>query len=157
MTRINSRSKGIRGERIVIDWLQPIVDAIYAEFARPTVLLQRNTIQSDKGGSDIHGLYWLAAEVKNVANSTPGELEKHWQQCNEQWMEGQTPVLFYIIPRRGLRVRMMGWVGGHVSCAEEKEPDYGCTALVDISQEHFEIYFRERLRAELTKKKRAYA
>ena len=106
--KINSRSKGIRGERLVIDWLQPIVDATVAKLGATPVLLQRNTIQSDVGGVDIVGLDWLAPEVKNCAKDTPAMVEGWWAQAKGQAADGQVPVLFYKTGRRPFRIRMEG-------------------------------------------------
>lgn len=153
-----ARNKGKRGERHVIDWLQPIVDKVYTECGLKPVMLQRNTVQSDCGGSDLVGLHWLAAEVKNVENDSPGLLQDWWEQCNEQWLDGQTPILFYTRNHRPIRVRMMGHVGWHSYTApdfgesERPEPDPGHPCLVDISSEDFELYFEVRLRYELRKK-----
>lgn len=148
-----SRDKGKRGERIVIDWLQPIVDAECKAAGVKRVLLQRNTIQSDCGGSDIVGLYWLAAEVKNCERQGPSDFEAWWKQCHEQATEGQTPVLFYTRAHQPVRVRLMGWIGGHVSCCDEPlESDLGLPALVDIGAEQFEAWFRARLGKALKQK-----
>lgn len=151
-----SRNKGKRGERLIIDWLQPIVDKVYTEFSMKPVLLQRNTVQSDVGGSDICGLHWLAAEVKNCEAQGPQALHDWWKQCNEQYMEGQTPILFYTRARAPIRIRMMGHVGYHSynieALDDPHDVDAGVAALVDISEADFEKYFEARLRSELGKK-----
>lgn len=140
-----ARDKGKRGERLVIDWLQPIVDEVCDELGKSRVALQRNTVQSDEGGSDIVGLRWLAAEVKNVESQTPGNLLAWWAQCVDQAEEGQTPVLFYTKARAAIRVRMWGWVGGHFDGLKIC-PGHAC--LVDLSAEDFEDFLRARLREE---------
>lgn len=145
-----ARNKGKRGERAVIDWLQPITDEIYRDVGLNPVLLQRNTVQSDRGGTDIVGLDWLAAEVKNVENDSPGLLDSWWEQCLEQserWSKPgkpMTPVLFYMRNRRPIRVRMNGF-----ACCVGSSPLIYAQGLVDISAEAFEVYFRARLRHEL--------
>ena len=147
--RINSRSKGIRGERLLIDWLQPHVNATVAT-ARgegvdcPDILLQRNTLQSDVGGCDLAGLPWLAAEVKNCADDPPALVASWWQQCQDQAKPGQTAVLFYKVARRPFRVRMAGgWGEGLV---------WNC-GHVEIAPEQFLAWFKTRLRADLGKQK----
>ena len=138
--KINCRSKGIRGERLVIDWLQPIVDATVAKLGASPVLLQRNTLQSDVGGIDIVGLRWLAPEVKNCAKDTPAMVEGWWQQACDQAEDGQTPVLFYKVGRRPFRIRMAGgWGAGSV---------WNC-GHVEISPSQFELWFTAMLEAEL--------
>ena len=75
-----ARSKGQRGEREIVALLQAVVNEVYTAYNRKVIstteselvqyrtlevpLLQRNTIQSDRGGYDIVGLDWLAPEVK---------------------------------------------------------------------------------------------
>ena len=140
--KINCRDKGIRGERLVIDWLQPIVDATVAKLGASPVLLQRNTLQSDVGGIDIVGLRWLAPEVKNCAKDTPAMVEGWWQQACDQAEDGQTPVLFYKVGRRPFRVRMEGgWGEGMV---------WNC-GPVEINPTQFEAWFTAMLEAELQK------
>ena len=146
-----ARDKGKRGEREVIDWLQPIVNEIYRSYGIEPALLQRNTIQSDRGGTDIAGLEWLAAEVKNVEADNPAILKDWWTQCSEQasqWSKPgrpMIPVLFYKRNRRPFRIRMPGFACGHM---EDKAFVF---AVVDISMEAFEVYFRKRLEIELEK------
>ena len=148
-----ARDKGKRGERAVIDWLQPIVDEVYTSCGLKPVLLQRNTIQSDRGGSDLVGLPWLSAEVKNVENDSPGLLAEWWNQTEaqaRQWAQpGKRlmPVLFYMRNRRPIRVRMRGILFDSESEGEAREA--WANALVDVSAEDFENYFRQRLKHEL--------
>ncbi len=146
-----SRDKGIRGERLVIDWLQPIVDEVVNDLGLKSVSLQRNTIQSDKGGSDLHGLQWLAAEVKNCEADGPAAIDDWWEQCRaqaEEWSTERqplTPVLFYTRAHRPIRVRMFGWL----ACGHAKGIFAG--AVCDVSAEQFEAYFKLRLKYEFTK------
>lgn len=101
-----SRNKGKRGEREVIDLLQPVVNEVRQHFGLPELILKRNTLQSDRGGSDIAGLPWLAAEVKLHAKP---QVEMWWKQTMDQAEAHQVPVLFYRIDRqRSWTVRMMG-------------------------------------------------
>lgn len=148
-----ARNKGKRGERMVIDWLQPIVDEVCDSLGLKHVLLQRNTVQSDRGGSDIVGLNWLAAEVKNCESQGPANLDKWWEQTRSQaqnWSTHDrqlTPVLFYTSNHRPIRVRMMGalWC--------EHGASIFATSLVDVSAEDFERYFRLRIVMEFQKGK----
>lgn len=59
-----SRNKGQRGEREVVKLLQPIVDKVYGSLGLTPPVLERNLMQSHKGGFDIAGLHWMALEVK---------------------------------------------------------------------------------------------
>ena len=95
------RDKGKRGERDVINLLQPHVDFIYnAMRGAQTALmasvetpeLKRNQLQSDGGGNDIHGLHWLSLEVKNQQALS---VESWWAQTLAQVKVGQVPVLMY--------------------------------------------------------------
>ena len=145
-----SRDKGKRGERAVIDWLQPVLNKLTKQIGVKPVLLQRNTVQSDRGGTDIIGLRWMGAEVKNCEKQNVSSLNDWWAQCVEQaeeWSEpGRplTPVLFYTKAFAPIRVRLPGAIwcphaqGVHVA------------TMVDVSAEDFEAYFLARCRAELT-------
>jgi hypothetical protein len=143
-----ARDKGKRGERNVIDWLQPILNELTTSKNVKQILLQRNTVQSDRGGTDICGLDWMAAEVKNCESQCKSNLDAWWKQCLEQAEEWSTrkqkltPVLFYMRNHQPIRVRMMGWVGGH-------DTEIGTPCLVDVTKEDFEAYFRLRTLAEL--------
>lgn len=89
MGGLASRNKGKRGEREVIKLLQPIVDSVYGEGA---ILLQRNMLQSDKGGCDIAGLEKFAIEIKRHERLN---VKAWWRQTLEQAKPHQIPVLFY--------------------------------------------------------------
>lgn len=92
---LNSRDKGKRGEREIIDALQPHVDEV-ADFAGVDRLkLQRNTLQSDKGGYDIVGLPGFALEVKRVENAIPSAVWGWWEQAVRQAKNGEEPVLLW--------------------------------------------------------------
>lgn len=149
-----ARNKGKRGERMVIDWLQPIVDEICLDLNIKQVLLQRNTVQSDRGGSDIVGLPWLAAEVKNCESNGPANLDKWWEQTIKQaheWADHTitpTPVLFYTSNHRPIRVRMMGAIA-----APEDNRIAWVYSMVDVSAEDFERYFRSRTKLEFLRTK----
>lgn len=124
-----SRDKGKRGERKVIDWMQPIVNATLLQLHKKPILLQRDTRQWDAGGSDICGLDFLSIEVKNVEIQSKNDISKWWQQTLSQTKSGQTPILFYMKSRNDIRVRLMGAVGDSEAFIE---------CQVDISLEDFE-------------------
>jgi hypothetical protein len=99
-----ARSKGARGEREIIDVLQPIVDVAYqAAGKQPPQLKRTSSMQSDGGGCDVHGLDWLAMEVKRCETL---HVEMWWQQCVSQARPGQLPVLVYRQNKRQWRVRL---------------------------------------------------
>lgn len=84
-----SREKGKRGEREVAKIIQKVLDEIYGENA-PRI--QRNTLQSDKGGFDLVGLEDFAIEVKRHEKLN---LKSWWKQTVRQAGEDKFPVLFY--------------------------------------------------------------
>lgn len=103
MGGLMSRNKGKRGEREVIELLQPIVNAVYARAGMEVPKLQRNTLQSDGGGFDIAGLEWLALEVKFQETLS---VNQWWAQTLEQANGTQCPVLIYRQSRQPWRVKM---------------------------------------------------
>lgn len=112
--------------------LQPIVDEVFVECGEIPVL-QRNTLQSDRGGFDIVGLETLAIEVKNCQTF---QLEKWWKQAEKQTKRGQIAVLIYKKNHVPFRVRMHGGVGF---------TEAWITCVCDISIEDFLKWFREHL------------
>ncbi len=135
-----SRNKGQRGEREVIALLQNQVTLAYAAMRNEGYelgtepRLQRNTIQSDRGGYDIAGLKWMALEVKFQETL---HVDAWWKQTVEQSGKGQEPVLVYRQSRQPWRVCM--WkpmtVGGGGS------PTFEVCYRVQISIEDFLDYF----------------
>lgn len=149
MSRINSRAKGQRGEREVIDLLQPIVTECYsitlgivgrgASPHPPPPTLQRNSLQADRGGSignaDIAGLDFLAIEVKNQAHL---DVETWWRQCAECAKNSRTgaePVLIYKAGHGKWRARLKGSIGFSVSEVR---------TVCDVGLEPFLQWFRAR-------------
>lgn len=134
-------NKGKRGEREIINMLQPIVDTVYSNFPDVTEvpLLQRNTLQSDRGGFDIVGLDWMAAEVKFQETLN---LNTWWKQTEAQVKEGQIPVLFYRQSRKAWRVQTTMFM---------PLGDKRFYSRADISIESFLIYFKFRILDELAK------
>jgi hypothetical protein len=99
-----ARDKGARGEREIIDLLQPIVDTVYAEASKEAPQLKRtSSTQADGGGCDITGIDWLALEVKRCETL---QVEQWWRQCLSQVKPGQMPVLVYRQNGRQWRARL---------------------------------------------------
>ena len=133
-----SRNKGQRGEREIVDLLQPVVNEIYAIFNLEPPKLKRNTLQSDGGGSDIAGIPWLAIEVKYHADI---KLSSWWKQTVEQAEQGQEPILFYRRNNIPWKVKMYGMLGRPVCC-------YTVPVIVEVPD--FLAWFRARLTQELS-------
>ena len=138
-----ARAKGQRGERAVVKLLQPIINSVYAEFeleGDQVPDLQRNQMQSHKGGYDIVGLDWLALEVKHQETLN---LNSWWLQATTQAKDSKIPVLIYKQNRVKWRVVMYGYlpVGGDWI-------DWPRTP-VDITLEAFLVYFRLMVANEL--------
>lgn len=138
MGGLMSRNKGKRGEREVIDILQPVVNKVFAELGGEAPRLQRNTLQSDRGGYDLVGLAWFAPEVKRQESSG---VSAWWAQCKAQAKPGQTPVLFY--RKNGARWRVV--MTGSLRIAKGLR----ISAPMEFSLEVFLVYFEQRLRKEL--------
>lgn len=135
-----ARSKGARGEREIIDLLQPIVDAAYAEHNNRIVhdadrrlstpqLKRTSSMQADGGGCDIHGIDWLALEVKRCETLQVGAW---WEQCVRQARPGQLPVLVYRQNNYKWRVRL--WLHDAFVCA-----------VAEISLDDFMLYLHRAL------------
>lgn len=139
MSGTMARNKGKRGERGVIDLLQPVVNEVYELNDMEAPILKRNTLQSDDGGSDIAGLPWLALEVKYQEQEN---VNGWWRQTLEQAGQDGIPVLVYRRNNAKWRVRMFGMLG---------TPGCGYTVPVTVDIEHFLLWFRLRLIQELTK------
>lgn len=132
-----SRDKGKRGEREIVNTLQEIVDAVCDEFGEERILLQRNLLQWDAGGCDLHGLEWLSLECKRVEKEAIGSW---WRQTLAQVKGKQTPVLVHRASRQPWRVRMRVPV---------KAGQAIVTMTVDTDFDSFLVYFRERMRHEM--------
>lgn len=143
-----ARGKGQRGEREVIALLQPIVDEECQRVGRGKVELSRNLLQTREGGCDIAGMEWMALEVKRVENQSM--INQWWQQTLRQagptsggGVHERVPVLLYrpnnVAWKCRMRVPIAG-IGG---------PTILATITVDIQT--FLVWFRYRVRAELSK------
>lgn len=133
-----SRNKGKTGEREVIAMLQPVVNQIYPLFDEDPPRLQRNTLQSDGGGSDIHGLEWMALEVKYHKDEA---INTWWAQTVRQAGKRRVPILFYRTNGRKWKVVMFGLLG---------TPSAGRTCRVTVDVEDFLAWFRIKLTEELS-------
>jgi hypothetical protein len=133
-----SRNKGKAGEREVIQMLQPVVTQVYELFDLEPPRLQRNSLQSDGGGSDIHGLDWMALEVKFCA--TPA-VEQWWAQTTRQAGRNRVPILFYRTNNQRWRVVMFGMLG---------TPSVSHTCRVTVEVADFVKWFRQKLTEELS-------
>lgn len=135
-----SRDKGKRGEQEVIRLLRPVVEEVYTAHSREVPLLQRNTLQSHKGGTDIVGLEWLALEVKYAeSKSIPG----WWRQACGQARQDQTPVLFYRSNNERWTIVLYGLLA-LPSGVTIRTP-------VRVGEMQFMSWFRARLQEELMK------
>lgn len=143
---INARAKGQRGEREVVKLLQPVVNRVYAQYGLAVVDLERNLMQSLKGGYDIIGLDWLALEVKRhekVSHGMSG-MEGWWTQTVRQAVDGgREPVLVYRPNSTAWRVQMLGYlcVGANGG--------YRVKTKVDIDLQSFMLWFDLKLNREL--------
>lgn len=133
-----SRNKGKTGEREVIAMLQPVVNQIYPLFDQDVPRLQRNLLQADGGGSDIHGLDWMALEVKYHATE---QVNTWWAQTVRQAGKRKVPILFYRTNNQRWRVVMFGLLG---------TPSAGRTCRVTVEVEDFLAWFRIKLTEELS-------
>ena len=87
-----SRDKGSRGERQVIQMLQPIVDEVCDECGQPRLVLRRNASQRFAAKQyDVIGIPWMAMEIKFHENHSGRE--GWWRQTLEACMPGQIPIL----------------------------------------------------------------
>jgi hypothetical protein len=139
-----SRDKGQRGEREAIGLLQPIIHDVCAALGRDIPKLQRNLLQSDCGGCDLHGLEWLALEVKRQETLN---VAAWWDQTVRQATNGRVPVLLY--RRNGERTWhavMWAWM----PCVAGGDGG-GQWVRATVEIESFLTWFRSRLYLELTK------
>lgn len=130
------RNKGKQGEREVVALLQPVVNEVYVAHGMDPPLLERNLLQSHLGGCDIHGLEWLAVEVK-YQEFTGAPPSAWWKQAVEQAGTTKVPVLFYRRSRMDWRVVMHAML-----CP-------GCTAVATVDTSAFLAWFRLALTREL--------
>lgn len=133
MAKINVRAKGQRAEREAIKLLQPVVDKVYWEMGSKAPVLERNQMQTHRGGYDIVGIDWMSLEIKHQEQLS---VEDWWEQCIMQTKPGQIPVLMYKQNNVKWRVRIVARVGDR-------------TIPVEIGVEDFLMYFEYKLREKL--------
>lgn len=137
-----ARAKGQRGERDAIKTLQPIVDKVYLEMGyagENLPVLERNQMQSARGGHDIIGLDWLALEIKHQETLS---INTWWSQAQRQAKGNQIPVLMY----RQNRIKWRVVMNGYIPAGEKR-----IKCPVDITLEAFLLWLEYQLKAELTK------
>lgn len=145
---INARDKGQRAERDIVRALQPVVIDEWQKAGRegPAPSLERNLMQSHKGGHDITGLDWLAIEVKHQERFS---ISNWWAQTKRQAAELELktgkkvePVLCYRRNHALWKIRLFGYVdtknSGRVRCP------------VEIEFPTFLLWFSVRLREEFS-------
>jgi len=132
MGGLTSRNKGKRGEREIIELLQPVVDYAYESLQQRGVAcgqppkLQRNSLQSDGGGCDLHNMPHFAIEVKYVEQQNPANIKAWWEQACEQAGDDKQPVLIYRRNHEDWKVMMRGSIGNHRIKAQP------CVATTDM-------------------------
>ena len=137
-----ARSKGQRAERQVVAMLQPIVEKVWAESGNDvtkTPILERNLMQSHRGGHDLVGLDWLALEVKHQETF---HIKDWWAQTKQQAGGDKEPVLVYKKNNIKWRVMMFGYL-------EAGSKRIRCP--VDITVDAFLVWFENRIMYEITK------
>lgn len=147
-----ARDKGQRGEREVNKILQAIIDKVYVSAGFSHVrnqipFLERNQMQSYKGGCDIVGIDWIAIEVKHQETF---HLKDWWSQCERQARkEDKMPVLFY--RKNNIKFRVMMELLIPVRVQDRLKPGKMKTVKtvgpvpVDMSLEAFLVYFEHQL------------
>lgn len=125
MAKVNVRAKGQRAEREAIKLLQPVVDKVYKGRGLTPPLLERNQMQTHRGGYDLVGLEWLSMEIKHQEVL---KVDEWWEQCIMQTRPGQIPVLMYKQNNIKWRVRVTARVGDR-------------TIPVEIGVDDFLLYF----------------
>lgn len=135
-----SRNKGQRGEREVIQLLQPVVNRVFMGIGREPPKLERNLLQTREGGHDLVGLEWLALEVKRHETL---QVNQWWEQTKKQAGDKKVPILFYRQNgQRSWKVMMFGFLP-----AGDKR--VRCPVLVEESA--FMVYFENKLLHEVMK------
>ena len=142
----SSRNKGITGEREVIHLLQPIVNKICLKLGVQDIpLLERNTLQCNKGGNDIAGLDWIALEVKRQESEVRLDW---WEQVLKNCKTGQVPVLLYRQSRKPWRVQMFA------ALTYGSQPYEMINQIkVDITINDFLAWFEKKVEYEINKVK----
>lgn len=146
MGGLMSRNKGKRAEREIVKLLQPIVTKEYMDAGLEAPELERNLMQSHKGGYDIEGLDWMAPEVKHHETLA---VNSWWEQTLEQAAaKSREPVLFYRQNNAKWKVRMIGFlpIEAHGVVGQQR-----LRLPVDIAIDHYLIWFQQRVKVEVKK------
>ena len=152
MSGHSARVKGKSGEYEVIAMLKPVVDKVYKKYASEVPLLERNSLQTNKGGSDIAGLPWLAIEVKRQELLN---LNVWWEQAIYSTKKGQVTVLVYRQNRGKWRAQLLAALPLNFNRPNEKlefmNLDCGNPEpiKVDITIEDFLDWFEQKVEYEL--------
>lgn len=141
--RINSRSKGQRGEREVAFLLNSVVTRVSMELGVDLRPFTRNLVQTRNGGHDLVGQDWIAIEVKWY-NEIKSHLPRWWEQTLRQAEAvNAEPVLIYKANGSRWFVRMWARL--------EIEPGRRLRVTADISMDDFIAWFERRLKVETKK------
>lgn len=109
--RINVQTKGKSGEREALGLIRAAMERVEAQLRDSGLRVRsysddvkRNTMQSDRGGYDIHGVPLLALEIKRCETL---QLDAWWRQAVRQATSGELPVLMF--RRNKERWRVQTW------------------------------------------------
>lgn len=129
-----ARGKGARGEREVIKELQAIINLVSAKVGVLPVQIQRNSMQSDKGGQDLHGLQGhYSFEVKFCEKDN---VPQWFAQCLRQTRKGEVSVLLYRAVRTPWKVKMRAYLSS-------PKGDSSTECDVDITFDDFKRWFQD--------------
>jgi hypothetical protein len=134
-----SGEKGKRAEREVVKLLQPVVNRVCEKLGREPPLLERNLMQSHRGGHDIVGLEWIAIEVKHHETL---QVNQWWEQTKRQAGAEREAVLLFKQNRIKWSVLLFGYLDSGQSRVR-------CPCQVSL--EAFLVWFEIRLTSELMK------
>lgn len=148
----SSRAKGARGEREVIQLLQPVVDAVCKDLEQPTMVLRRNADQRYAPDQyDIIGLPWLAIEVKRVENLSG--MNSWWSQVTAATGLYQIPVLFYRQNHKPwhIRTKLPVSILPGTNLRSHQSGAYPLEVVVDMKITEWLAWFEKKLRYELSR------
>ena len=131
-----ARDKGQRAERAAVKLLQPIINHVFQTVGKEPPQLERNLMQSHKGGHDIIGLDWLALEIKHQETL---HINAWWEQTKQQAGKLKEPILMYKQNNVKWRVMLYGYIPSKAEYLQ---------CPVDICLEDFLVYFERRVRDE---------
>lgn len=107
--RINVQAKGKVGEREALKLIRDVMEKVENELTlsgmrthKHSEDVKRNTMQSDRGGFDIHGVPLLALEIKRCETLA---LNDWWKQATKQANQGELPVVMFRRNKEAWRVK----------------------------------------------------